>query len=285
MAEALEKAPHISAVFQRNTVADERESFERAHSEVTAVLDTYSLFTFEPPKLLPVVIACEEGNEKARVSSFDFEGTGEVYIGEAAEKFQKRTPFLLKRLLLAFDLSLSDGQGYQTELAERLRVFARMVRHGRTAHNKQVQYLCKFTAIENLVCGSRPSGRGPLLKQRLPALFKQRLTSQRVDELWKLRCGASHEGSGDWVAFVGALADIDYLVIGCAVFAVDHLDSVANLEDLWNRVEQYQLPAEMFVDAISFAAQSAFKPLATFDSKIFKWNEIFAGVGTRDTGS
>lgn len=279
MKTALNGAPHLSACFVRNSVSEEDESLEQAHAQVAALLDTYALIAFETPKLLPVVIICDDGSHHAKVGLFEIEGPGNVFIGEAAAKFQKRSAFLLQRLLPAFDLIESNAA--ENELAERLRVFARMFHLGRIAHQRQVQFLCKFTAVESLVCGSQERGRGPKLRERLPSLFKGRLTSERVKELWELRCGASHEGSGEWTSFVNALADIDYLALGCAIFAVDHLGLITSLDDLWKKASKYHLPSDLFVDAISFAAQKAFNPLATFDAKIFKWAEIFAKVNAQ----
>jgi hypothetical protein len=182
----------------------------------------------------------------------------------------QHSEFILGHLLPAFDVAAASDLNANNEIAQQLWVSTKMYRHGRTARDNQMQFLSKFTALEGLVCGSRTGGHGHLLKKHLPALFKARLSEARVDKLWKLRCRASHQGTGSWHDFAAAIPDVDILTVGCTIFATDHLGTLKRIDELWKRAHVYQLPPKLF-DGVwgSNAIQRFEQKLGWLSSKIF----------------
>jgi len=270
------KAPHVCAVFFKNDLPDEGEAFRQAYERVTALIDVFSLLTFEIPKLLPVAITASDGEQKAKVRAFGFDTTGRAFIGEIEEKFLRHGEFVLKQLLPAFDVASGIHANSQNEVADQLSTLAKMYRHGRLALDLQMQFLSKFTAMEGLVCGSQQNGHGQLLRTRLPELFKARLSTARINELWKLRCRASHAGAGSWREFSAALPDVELLVVGCAIFAAEHLKQVNTIKDLWPRASGYSLPPQLFEDVWGHNSVERFvQELGWLDASLLQLDRIY----------
>lgn len=216
-------------------------AFEIAIKCARQVVDTYSLLSLNPASLLKVLVVYKRGDAKATLEVFDFDSTARAYVGDSATEIRAVRAALLDPLSSALMFAVSDG--YNTELAEKLRAAVKMFGHGRRADDVQVQYLCRFTAVEALVCGSVLHGRGKLLIHRVPLLFATCISTSQIENLWKLRCGASHEGAGDWRAFAHALPEIDSIAIGCLLFASAHVQSVGTIDALWERAATYKVPA------------------------------------------
>jgi hypothetical protein len=240
----------VTEIIIHNECPDRDDALSYAFSAVRGILDVFSFVTFNSPKLIHVVIVQEDGASHADVEMFDFETTGKAFIGDdAVNKINARSDFLLRELLLAFDVATNSIPHHSSDLCAKIKLAVRMFHHGRRSHDLQLQFLCKFTAAEAIVCGSTLFGRGRLLKDRIPQLVRQLITADKVNSLWELRCGASHEGSGEWVAFAHALPEIDFIAAACLLFAVAHAETAHTIDDLWQRVGAYQLPTEFTAHA------------------------------------
>jgi hypothetical protein len=275
-AATFEKAPHISAIFLKINVPGEKDAFRAAFDRATALLDVFSLATFDVPKLVQVSIAATEGEAQAKIGAFGFDTTARAFIGDVHEKFVRHGEFVVKKLLPALNVAAGLHPRAQTELSQQLNTLAKMYRHGRLARDLQMQFLAKFSAMEGLVCGSTESRHGKLLQTRLPELFKARLSVDRVEELWKLRCRASHAGAGNWYQFAAAMPDVELLVLGCAIFAAAHVDQVETIEELWKEAKAYELPSELFGDIWNHnAVQGYIRELGFMNVQILGLDRIY----------
>jgi hypothetical protein len=249
------------------------DAFEFALRRVRGILDVYSFLTLNPSRLIPVVLIHEDGSAEATAEFFDFESTGRAYIGEAASNtFEDLRRTLVGCLLDAFDIAAMTHTNGDTEVARIVRSAAKMFGHGRRADDVQVQFLCRFTAIEALTCGSVRNGKGALLRSRIPALFGNILTSERVQELWLLRCAASHEGAGGWSKISASLPDVDLIATGCLLFAVAHAKTANTINELWLQVRTYTLPQQLIEcsKTRTWLVHRASSVLAKFDASVLK---------------
>jgi hypothetical protein len=169
---------------------------------------------------------------------------------EQTEKaWQSRKEWLLNRFLLYFDAVASGEVQYETEVAEQLELSAKMFRHGGKSDSYGIEFLCKFTALEGLVCGPAKFGKEKLLTERLSALFRARNGIEaEISKLWKMRCEASHQAKAFTNDFASVIEPLERLTLGVIVFALDNLQSEKTIDSLWNRVGSYSLPSEVLLD-------------------------------------
>ena len=71
----------------------------------------------------------------------------------------------------------------------------KMYRAGAQTEDFGLEFICKWSALEGLVCGGELRNKGQLLRDRLSALLPSPPgeTEMLVKELWKFRSQAVHE--------------------------------------------------------------------------------------------
>jgi hypothetical protein len=269
------QAEPLVQILSFNDIADKREAWEQEINRIRGLLDIYAFLTLSMPTLLPVVVRHEAPARTASVEFFDFETTAEARVGaESVQRWHAMSETLVHDLLEAFEVA--ERVPAHSEVAERMKLAARMFRHGRRAHDVQVEYLCKFTAVETLTCGAVWHGRGELMKRRLPTLFRGSVTENLVEKLWKIRCGASHAGGGSWSVFVQHTPDVTLLATGCLLFATAHVKTVHTIPDLWNLAPTFTLPPALFTGAFqAHAIHNVFMPLGEIHLEHVDWEANF----------
>jgi hypothetical protein len=242
------KGKYSLAIF-RNKHVVEGDAFEDAFQRLSGILDAYSLLTEDnPPDVWPLVQIRDADQQDAKLKFFVNHGWARLSTtdGNAEREWQGRTNQLLQRFLVFFDLIANDDPKWQTELADQLNLSARMYRHGRTASAFGIDFLCKFTALEGLVCGPEQNGKKRLLTERLSSLFRNRKEIEtEIAELWNMRCEASHQGKAFSQKFATSIGWVESLVLGTVIFALDHVTTVSTVEQLWLRASSYTLPKEV----------------------------------------
>jgi hypothetical protein len=125
-----------------------------------------------------------------------------------------------------------------------------MYRHGVSATSFAVEYICKFSALEGLVC-EKQDKKAALLRNRLPQLFRRDplVTADKIQKLWNDRNAAIHESAGFYSAHAAGsrpvqafMNEIDYLFRGTVAFVIDGLKKRRNLPELWATVQSFELP-------------------------------------------
>lgn len=81
------------------------------------------------------------------------------------------------------------------DLTKQLAYSIKMFRCGIGCGSSGIEYLCKFSALEGLVCGPAKSDKAGLLKNRLSALAQSSWPKIATDiqRMWEERCEASHQ--------------------------------------------------------------------------------------------
>ena len=165
--------------------------------------------------------------------------------------WQERNRELQVRVNRFFGLALNQHSKSMTPLARQIRHSMRMFRHGRESGSWGVEFICKFCALEGLVCGDEQHDKAKKLKQRLVALFRDSSAEfvGRIRKLWEFRSGAVHTarafdaGDLDDGAALGVhLEGIEHLFAGVLVFALEQIPDVNDVDALWRAVGGYCLP-------------------------------------------
>ncbi len=127
----------------------------------------------------------------------------------------------------------------------------KMYRHGAATGIYGLEFICKWSALEGLVCGGEPAGKLAMLLNRMPALFPAARTTveEKVKEL-KLRNEAVHEARAfhtDHLSDSNMLSRLKstrwrQLFLAVVVFAFDHLGKADSVTTLWPLVVGHQLP-------------------------------------------
>jgi hypothetical protein len=247
----------VSVAVFRNEFCSETDGFAAAFGRLSSILDGYTFLTEDTtPEVSPLVLIRERDERDAYVKLFSHRAT--VRWGKPSEDatsaWRERKNMLMQRWLVFFD-SVTGDAGIETEIVKQLGLSARMFRHGQRAVAYDVEYLCKFTALEGLVCGSRKNGHRQLLTTRLPLLFKTWPgLDEEVKRLWGFRCAASHQGNSSHSQMSTLIQPVEKLTLGVMVFALDNLKEAKTTDELWNRVSSYTLPDQLTIDHPQYAA-------------------------------
>ena len=170
---------------------------------------------------------------------------------EGREIWKKRNEELRGRVLQFFALALDHHPKSKTPLPTQVRHSMRMFAHGKKTGSWGVEFICKFCALEGLVCGNETYGKAKKLERRLTALFQDDTSEfkDRLTKLWKYRSNAVHtarafdSGSLDEGAPLGVhLEEVEQLFVGALVFALDKVATIDDVSQLWADVEKYVLP-------------------------------------------
>lgn len=176
----------------------------------------------------------------------DFLGTEETRAA-----WKKRDEELRTRIIKFYSLAIDMHSRSQTSLAKQIRHSLRMFRHGQHSDSWGVEFICKFCALEGLVCGELEERKQATLVARLIALFPEATekTEEMVRKLWKYRSAAVHTaqafdaGCLDEGAPLGVhIAEIEHLFIAALVFALDRIYAADDVAQLWGNVANYTPP-------------------------------------------
>jgi hypothetical protein len=238
----------------RNDHKEEPQAIEKAWSALGNIIDGFA-FTIEGrlPEVCPIVLVREGETPPAKVLNYRHGGWAHFHphTPELAAKWKERELKLSTRLLTFFDIVAGGDPKYKNDLGFQVGYSAKMFRCGAQAKNFGVEYLCKFSALEGLVCGAEKDGKEKLLKERLSQLFSKspRDVKKDVRRLWRLRCEASHQAKA---FYDDAIPDsnllqaetvlIEYFLTGVLVFALDQVENAQSVADLWGMLPGYVLP-------------------------------------------
>jgi len=170
---------------------------------------------------------------------------------EAEDRWASQRPALFEQLWPFFDVVARLHLRSDTALARQIVHSMKMYRQGASAVMEGIEFICKWSALEGLVCAGVHRRKFNALKQRLPLLFstRQEEIETMVTSLWKARNEAVHEArafrSPDVTnshPLVGPIANVDELFLGVATFAIAHLDKVDSVEALWSTASMFSLP-------------------------------------------
>jgi hypothetical protein len=233
-----------------NELQDQGEAVGAAYERLSGIIDGLSLLLDELPRVAEIVLVREEDSPDLKMLGYSDHGWANFLPTktDSAEAWKRRTQQLRDCLLQFFDLWTAGGPEAATDLGRQIRYSVKMYRHGVQARAWGVEYVCKFSALEGLVCGPATSHKSQLLRQRLPALFRDPSLEAQVERLWDLRCDASHQAKAFYSdSFPDAeplqmhIGLLDQLFTGALVFALDNLQK-QSVPQLWASVASYRMP-------------------------------------------
>lgn len=170
---------------------------------------------------------------------------------ESRAAWNRRNEELRSRVNRFFGLALDLHSRAMTPLGRQVRHSMRMFRHGKHSGSWGVEFICKFCALEGLVCGDEKQRKGEKLKSRLAALFRDSTSqfSDRIEKLWRYRSEAVHTarafdagGLDDGAPLGVHLEAIEYFFVGALVFALERIAAADDVTTLWQQVSDYALP-------------------------------------------
>jgi hypothetical protein len=165
--------------------------------------------------------------------------------------WRKRCTMVFRALFPFFDVISQLHPHRDTSLSRQLMYSMKMYRHGAATGVFGLEYICKWSALEGLVCGGEPHRKLALLKKRIPQLFpKERSTVEaKVTELWKLRNEAVHEArafDSDYLHEAPLLGpqieQVELLFSTVLMFALANIDRAESVQTLWEHTASFKLP-------------------------------------------
>jgi hypothetical protein len=232
----------------RNDADGEREAVRQAWERLSCMLDAISfLIEGHQPRVCSTAIIHEADNPDASIK--EYMPIGWASWGAPQEKVLKhaeeRNALFADYVLAFFSFVAFVDDTQATDLVRQLAYSAKMTRQGINSASSGIEYLCKFSALEGLVCGPETKNKGSILSGRLGCLFQASMpqVAKDVDRLWKQRCVASHQAAAHDLKLLADLPLVDLLFRGCFVFALDHVNTVTSVPELWKKLGgSYQLP-------------------------------------------
>lgn len=246
--------PELFTAFgYRGDAKNQNHAIQIAQDRLAGFIDGVSLLVgHELPRLGSLVIV-REGNDEGALIGLLF-GSQWTYIKSndqnAEDAWEEGSSKLFKQLRPFFDVVTDIHARCGTPLARQLIYSMKMYRHGVSAVMEGVEFICKWSALEGVVCAGAKRKRQTLL-QRLSALFSERQAEieATVANLWNVRNEAVHEARAfrssqltDSHPLVRPIARVDELFLGVVVFALAQLDDVDSLDALWEVAPTFTLP-------------------------------------------
>jgi hypothetical protein len=127
----------------------------------------------------------------------------------------------------------------------------KMYRHGAATGRYGLEFICKWSGLEGLVCGGERNRKREMLLQRVPALFpaERSAIETTVKELWILRNEAVHEARAFYREHLDEgqvraleIDNVEHLFLAAVAFTLDYLDRADSVKTLWSFAAGYQLP-------------------------------------------
>ena len=248
------KGSKVYCVGFRNDVEDESAAIERAWTGLQGILDAFA-FVIERrlPEVCAVIQVRENDGQDAQLKVYrsNFWAHFHHPNSDSNEKWKERQKSLSNRLLRLVDIVSGRSSAHQNDLAYQLTYSSRMFSCGANSGTVGVEYLCKFSALEGLVCGPATANKRKLISERLTVLFSEseRNVDADITELWDVRCEASHQAKAfyncsipdsNWIQAEVVL--VEFYLVGMLVFALDNIEKAKTVDELWKNVRGYVLP-------------------------------------------
>ena len=168
-----------------------------------------------------------------------------------SEQWRERNRNVLDGLMPFFDIASGIHAQKDTSLSRQLLYSMKMYRAGAETGDFGLEFICKWSGLEGLVCGGEKSGKHKLLQERLSSLMPEPVdeTTELVRTLWGFRNQAVHEAlafQSDYLEGAPSLAiwiePVERLFLAVVTFALAHLDKTDAVQTLWPYVTSFQLP-------------------------------------------
>lgn len=173
---------------------------------------------------------------------------------EATSLWKDRNAKLFDSINPFLDIASGAHPRGDTPLCRQLLYSMKMFRWGKTVGDFGLEFVCKWSALEGLVCGGESSGKKQLLTSRIPLLFPNAIstTQSAVERLWKFRHEAVHEARAfhsdnlhDSPPFAVEMDEVELFFRAVFVFALSFVDTAATVKDLCSNTIGFSTPPEV----------------------------------------
>jgi hypothetical protein len=246
----------------RVIATDAKGAYEAGRVRMDGVIDAYAPHSdHRIPIVAPLCLAAPiEANDMG--VAFTAPGFWVYFHGNDAgvrETWMQTQMQAFTRLMPFFDVATGEHPAAGTELGQRLRLAMRLYRAGvenaLEFASYGIEFLCKWAALESLVCTKSDSSKSATLVARIPALFppvNRANVENSIKELCRLRNDASHEAKVFFFKEVEKsyplsvrMDEVDQLFLAVAGFAIATLGKATSVKELWAAVGTYQAPPEL----------------------------------------
>jgi hypothetical protein len=241
----------LRALVFRVYASNQSDAIDLARHRLDALLDGVSLVLDRNlPKVWPFVQIRRDEDP----SSYLVETRGDdwAYFNANDEssniRWQEQQRELFTSLLSFFDIAMSLHPSGNSPLSRQLLYSMKMFRHGAMSGIFGLEYLCKWSALEGMICGGE-QGKKRLLLTRLPMLFPTKGPEflETLSKLWNIRNEAIHESrafDSDHLPEAPALGPhietVEFLFRNVVIFALSRIAEADSVESLWRGVETYK---------------------------------------------
>ncbi len=165
--------------------------------------------------------------------------------------WQRRCKMVFNTLFPFFDVIAQLHPRRDTSLSRQLMYSMKMYRHGAATGVFGLEYICKWSALEGLVCSGERHRKLALLKNRIPQLFPKECAriAAKVAELWELRNEAVHEArafDSDYLHEAPLLGpqieEVELLFSTVVTFALANIDRANSVQALWTYAASFKAP-------------------------------------------
>jgi hypothetical protein len=242
----------LTAISYKLEAASLKRAVDEALFRINGFLDAYCIIKeVEAPALSPAILVRINRGLDLEAYLVRDSGWAHSHSQEGSEKivWKEHERKMLDLMLPLFDISSGLTPHKGTELAVQIQHSAKVFRAGVKSENFGIDFLCKFVALEGLVCGQSRERKEKLLKERLGNLFRTGpQVAPMINKLWQKRSKAIHKGEFFEHALLpnsyplqALTDDIHYLFSGTIAFALSNLDA-GTVDELWTRASSFDLP-------------------------------------------
>jgi hypothetical protein len=242
----------LTAISYKILASTLNKAVNEALFRVNGFLDAYCIIKeVEAPALSPAVLVRINRGPDLEAYLVRDSGWAHHHSQEGAEKvaWKEHETKMLGLMLPLFDIASGLTPHRDSELALQIQHSAKGFRAGVKSENYGVEFLCKFAALEGLVCGQSRDRKEKLLKERLGHLFRSGpQVVPMIAKLWHKRSKAIHKGEffehhllPNSYPLQALTNDIHYLYSGTIAFALANLDA-GTVDQLWTGASSFELP-------------------------------------------
>lgn len=227
------------------------DAIELGKHSLDAILDGISLLVDRNlPKVWPFVQIRHQDDRESHL--VETRGDDWAYFNAKEEssnaRWQTQQRDLFRSLFAFFDIAMSLHAKRNSLLSRQLLYSMKMFRHGAMTGIFGLEYLCKWSALEGMICAGE-QGKKRLLLTRLPLLFPTKGPEflETLSKLWNIRNEAIHESrafDSDHLHEAPALGPhietVEFLFTNVVIFALSRINESDTIESLWRGVASYK---------------------------------------------
>ena len=240
------KPQDCTVIALRLEAATESEAVKLSQHIVEGFIDIVAMLVDRDlPSVCPLVHVRQETEDDSYLIEVGPSGWAYFQTQDSGsiEVWENRCRRLFEALFPLMDIVAAIHPRRQTPLARQLMYSIKMYRHGAVTGVFGLEYICKWSALEGLVCGGEVRQKRRLLQERIPRLFppdRQTELEDKIGNLWRLRNEAVHEArafDSDYLHEAPLLApqieEVEFLFAVVVLFALRHLETTDSVQGLW----------------------------------------------------